>query len=461
MNLVWIRNDIRLDDNPALFKACQTGDKVKVIYCSTPKQWEIHNEAPVKLGLRSDLLSDLSANLAELGIEFELLDAQIFADLPELISNYCLDNKITDLWFNEDYLIDENKRDRLTVKKLNENNIKSHICQGDVIFSDMIFNKEGKPYKVFTPWYKANLKQLSHGFPEVYPKPSPIADPINTNQLNIKLPNSTEYRSDIWGGTEQDALNSLEKFVANKVLQYKKERDYPSINATSLLSTYLASGAISPRRCGKAIFEHKQVNWVDDQWMSELGWRDFYRYLAVNFPKVVRNEPFQEYTKNLKWDVSSELFQAWVDGKTGFPLVDAAMRQLKQTGWMHNRLRMLTACFLAKLMMINWQDGEKYFMENLIDGDFASNNGGWQWGASTGCDAAPYFRIFNPTTQSQKFDAEGKFIRKFVPELKLLSDKEIHQPSSMDRRKLNYPEPVIDYPAARLEIVKRFKAIKT
>jgi deoxyribodipyrimidine photo-lyase len=236
-------------------------------------------------------------------------------------------------------------------------------------------------------------------------------------------------------------------------------------NGTSTLSPYLASGIVSARQCFHyaMIKRHHAASSVGfDTWISELCWRDFYKHILVAFPKVCRNQPFKDETKALKWQQDEVLFTAWCNGKTGYPIIDAAMRQLKKTGWMHNRLRMITAMFLTKDLFIDWRLGERFFMQHLVDGDFSANNGGWQWSASTGNDAVPYFRIFNPVLQSKKFDPDGRFIRQFIPEISHLSDQQIHLPHAKGQvSQLNYPLPIVDHSLARTFTLSQFNALKT
>jgi deoxyribodipyrimidine photo-lyase len=196
-------------------------------------------------------------------------------------------------------------------------------------------------------------------------------------------------------------------------------------------------------------------------WLNEIIWREFYRHLIVAWPKLSRDQPFLGWTRNVMWQQSDSMLSAWQQGRTGYPIVDAAMRQLRQTGWMHNRLRMITASFLTKDLLIHWQAGEQWFMSQLIDGDLASNNGGWQWAASTGTDAQPYFRVFNPTVQGERFDPDGSFIRTWIHELRDVPDKYIHQPFLWDKAEsLNYPKPIVDHKSARLRAIEVFKSAK-
>jgi len=272
---------------------------------------------------------------------------------------------------------------------------------------------------------------------------------------------SSDINPRLWPAGEKQADQRLDKFITEKLFDYDKQRDFPAITGTSRLSPYLAAGMISARQCFQAaLIENKQQldsgNKGALTWMSELIWREFYKTILMAAPRVSMNRPYKISADKIKWDFNQKQFDAWKEGRTGYPLIDAAMRQLKQTGWMHNRLRMIVAMFLVKNLFFDWRLGETYFMSQLIDGDLAANNGGWQWCASTGTDAAPYFRIFNPITQSKRFDPEGTFIRQYCPELSLLDNKVIHEPY----RKpifLNYPKPIIELNTKRSKVLAAYK----
>jgi deoxyribodipyrimidine photo-lyase len=243
--------------------------------------------------------------------------------------------------------------------------------------------------------------------------------------------------------------------------EYSDARDLPAQRGTSLLSPYLAIGALSVRQCIAQVLRQDPDHGFYSHWVTELIWREFYRHLMAAKPHLSYGNCFRPAGENVQWR-KPELFEQWCQGQTGVPIVDAGMRQLLRTGWMHNRVRMITAAFLSKLMLIDWHLGETHFMQHLIDGDFASNNGGWQWSASVGADAAPYFRIFNPYRQAEKFDPDGDYVRRFVPELESLPGKQIHQPTPSQCAQLSYPEPIIDYKLARQEAMDTFaKAFKT
>jgi deoxyribodipyrimidine photo-lyase len=267
-----------------------------------------------------------------------------------------------------------------------------------------------------------------------------------------------------WPAGENAASDHLERFLRFRGRHYQRQRDFPNVRGTSELSPYLALGMISYRQCLQAVMSENDGHLADGDaglttWVNELIWREFYQHVAVGFPQVCRYQPFQEHTRDLAWRDDDEGFAAWCEGRTGYPIVDAAMRQLVTTGWMHNRLRMVTAMFLSKHLLIDWRRGEAFFMHHLVDGEFCANNGGWQWAASTGTDAAPYFRIFNPTTQSTRFDPEGAFIAHWLPELASLPAKARHAPPQDMLNPVDYPSPIVDHKAARQRALDAFKAL--
>lgn len=452
MNLVWFRNDLRLDDNPALYNACLQDGPVRALYIATPFQWQQHNEAPAKLGIRSEALKNLQDGLATLGVALETIECQGFDEIPNRLTEYCRRQQVTRLLFNQEIPLDEQLRDERVKKALSSVGIECQAFNADLLVPSPISNKQGQPYRVFTPWYRAWLKEIQRTDLSPLPKPPAIGKPVMATSPLIAFAGSGTFRSDLWPADEKTALSRLATFTRDKLGQYSNNRDYPSINGTSTLSPYLASGLLSPRRCLMAIQQtafEEGWDWRESSWLRELGWREFYRYLLLSFPRLSKGKPFKESTEKWPWQDNATALKSWQSGNTGFPIIDAAMQQLLQTGWMHNRLRMLTASFLCKLLLIDWREGERFFMQHLIDGDFASNNGGWQWSASTGCDAAPWFRIFNPTVQSAKFDPDGDFIRKFIPQLACLDNKQIHNPPAESRQRLGYCEPMIDYKSAR------------
>jgi deoxyribodipyrimidine photo-lyase len=281
----------------------------------------------------------------------------------------------------------------------------------------------------------------------------------------------------LWPGGEAWARRQLRAFVKDAIGAYKTDRDYPGRAGTSAASVPLAVGALSTRQCLHAALEAgglaagglnpKAFDRMPEgprHWLSEVVWREFFTHVLVGWPRVCMNRAFQVHTDRLAWPTDRGAFEAWREGRTGIPIVDAGMRQLAATGWMHNRVRMVTAMFLTKNLFIDWRWGERHFMRSLVDGYFASNNGGWQWSASTGTDAAPYFRIFNPVSQSEKFDPEGAYIRRWVPELGGVAGEAVHAPHDrlppLARARLAYPEPIVDLSASRDAAIRAFQALR-
>jgi deoxyribodipyrimidine photo-lyase len=459
--LVWLRNDLRLDDHPALSLVQQQG-MIRVVYISTPKQWQRHFESPARLGLKAAALRDIAERLADKGIQFDCLECDFFDDVPKTLLSFCLSEGIKQVWFNAETPLDEKRRDEAVVQCLGNKSISCHDCGFDLLVANNVFNLQGLPFKVFTPFYKRWLLFIDQHSQKPFAEPKHQGEALPIKQFQLAW--GGDFRDDLWPGNENNALQKLNAFCRSRLSNYDEVRDVPSISGTSTLSPYLANGQLGPRRIIEAIkisCTQAGRDWQSDPWLRELAWRDFYRQLLHHFPRLSMGEPFKIDTDKLVWNDNDLTFQAWCEGRTGFPIIDAAMRQLLQTGWMHNRLRMLAASFLTKILFIDWRRGEKFFMSHLIDGEFAANNGGWQWSASVGCDAAPYFRVFNPIRQSQKFDPNGEFIRRFVPELKSLSDKAIHAPSVEDCQRLAYPEQIVDYKLARQYAIDQFKNLKT
>jgi deoxyribodipyrimidine photo-lyase len=317
----------------------------------------------------------------------------------------------------------------------------------------------GTDFKVYTPFsraWRAALHRFDHPIKAIntpFPETSIHSDEI-PGDLGWR---PLAYDVELWPVESEAIRERVYEFVRERELDYKEHRDFPAINGTSKLSPYLTIGAVSPLQLMHVQRQERESEgWLESSWLNEIIWREFYRHLTVAFPELSKLEPFRPETEQkIEWLDREPLWQAWCQGETGFPIVDAAMKQLLTTGWMHNRLRMVVASFLTKLIGIDWRRGEKFFMEHLIDADFPSNNGGWQWSASVGADAAPYFRIFNPTAQSEKFDAKGEFLVKWLPELASLPAKERHKPGA--GQALGRPAPIIDYSLERKRALDAYK----
>ena len=422
----------------------------------------------IKLDFVIRNLSDLKNDLQKHNIPLVTASIKSFDEVSIEIERFCKKNNISKCYWNKEFGVDELERDKKVELNLKKSKIEHQSFDEQVIFKPgSILTGQGKPFSVFTPFKKKWIENFSLDHLELESKIS-IKKPFHLvdTQLNeISFIQTHHVDMDLWPSGESSAKNSLENFLHNKVNNYSRDRNDPILDATSRLSPYLASGVISNRRCLlEALklnnFEFQTGNKGVCKWVDEIIWREFYKNIMHSFPRVSMNQPFDMSTKSIQWRHNEEEVKAWKNGKTGFPLIDAAMLQLKYEGWMHNRLRMVVAMFFTKNLLHDWRIGEAFFMENLIDGDFASNNGGWQWSASTGTDAAPYFRIFNPVTQSQNFDPEGRFIKKYLPQLASLNDKEIHLPSPEHLYEIDYPSQIVDLKSSRLRAIEVFKANK-
>lgn len=455
--LVWFRNDLRSLDHPALIAACKDQQNVRAVYLLCPQQLDEHVTAPIRRHFLRRALDELEQQLAAIGIPLDIINAKHFKRVPSCLSDYCRKQNVTAIYAHTEWLVDEIQRDKDCASQLD---IPLHLIDESLLSPLSISKADGLPYKVFTPFSRRCREALAAQFPRVQRRPT--AKTLSEGTIATPCPIFGEEKdSSAWPASEEAVLLQLREFCAERAGDYKKHRDFPAVDGTSRLSAALALGLISPRQClarlqqecGEDIWDAKSDAGT---WLNELLWREFYRHVAYHFPRVVKGRAFQSATEAIPWPNDRSLYDAWREGRTGYPIVDAAMRQLAQTGWMHNRLRMITASFLCKDLQIDWRWGERHFLENLIDADFASNNGGWQWAASTGTDAAPYFRIFNPTTQGQRFDTEGLFILRYVPELAGLQGKHLHQPPASP----SYPAPIVDHKERRNITLALFKAIR-
>ncbi len=467
--LVWLRNDIRMDDNPGLRKACEECDAVLAIYLWSPEQLNMHNEANIKVEFLIKNLQSLEENLNSINIPILVIDNKDFSSVDQNISNLIKEHSIDKVYWGKEFGFDEINRDKSVEQQLIESKIDFEIFNDQIIYEPgFLRTGQDNPFSVFTPFKRRWVENFDMKFLDIefnYPVKNKLEIQSNISNFDFNFSSKHSVDMNLWPAGETNALIQLNDFLDNRAINYSKDRNDPILNGTSRISPYLACGVISSRRCileglKRNNFELTSGNTGITKWIDEIVWREFYRNIMFSFSKVSRGKPFQDYTKNIQWQFDKDKLDAWKHGQTGFPLIDAAMRQLLHEGWMHNRLRMVVAMFFTKNMLHDWRLGEAYFMQNLIDGDFASNNGGWQWSSSTGTDAAPYFRIFNPITQSKNFDKEGLFIKKYVPELKDLDKSEIHDPSKEIRKHLNYPLQILDLKESRLRAIDVFNAAK-
>jgi len=464
--LLWFRNDIRIDDNPALahfIELQKDSAPGQAIFFVSDQQWQAHDWSAIKIDFIKRHVNSLAEQLLSLNIVLQVVHCDDFSAQISFLQQYCQQHKVSQVLANQELEFNERQRDKFCL----EQGIPLRLFESDVVVAKgKVLNKSGEMYKVFTPFKRAWLSYVrQHGF-SYLGKPSPA---LSTQQngpkpQKFKPPLISTGQSAAWPLAGQVEQQVIPDFYQDKVADYRRDRDFPSIKATSGLSPYLAIGAISPRYLLLLLVQRfPDILVASDSeeftWLNELIWREFYRNLIFHRQSLSKHQCFNPKYQGMVWPNKREHFDAWCQGKTGYPLVDAAMRQLNQTGWMHNRLRMVVASFLTKHLLIDWRWGEKYFMQQLIDGDLAANNGGWQWAASTGCDAQPYFRVFNPIRQSERFDPKGQFIRKYLPELTQLPDKEIHFPHpyiAKENLALYWPA-IVEHKPARLAALEFYR----
>ncbi len=477
----WFRRDLRLSDNIALDMALKEADEVICLFILDSRLLET---SPSRTAFLYSCLRSLDESLQKQGGRLILRQGDPKRELEKLLR----EGKASTLYFNRDYSPFALRRDAEIEKGLTEQGFTVKTAKDLVIFEEQeILTGSNEPYNVFTPYKKRWLERISIAIPTRFEsdyKSLRLQSDEAKALHSLPLP-EIEAKADLgdtWylPGGESEAHRRLKIWAGAKVArpegsgrieEYRDNRNTPSLEGTSRLSPFLRFGAVSVRQCYRAAMNAREV--VErvaqrdgiDTWIGELIWRDFYYQIMFNFPRVMTG-PFQKKYKSLKWNYNPEYLAAWQQGRTGYPIIDAGMRQLNHESWMHNRLRMITASFLTKHLLLNWQEGEGYFWEKLVDGDPAANNGGWQWSASTGTDAQPYFRVFSPAAQSQKFDPEGIYIKRFVPELAKVPAKYIHEPWTMPlslQEHLgvvigkNYPAPVVDHKTAREKAIATFK----
>lgn len=476
--LVWFRRDLRSEDHAALFHALKAARKV---WCAFVFDTDILDPLP-RVDRRVEFIRD---SLAELDTRLRALQpagglivrhGSAVNELPRLAEQL----HVQAVYANHDDEPDAFARDNRVRGTLADRGIALHTSKDHVIFErGEVLTASGKPYSVFTPYKNAWLKKLEPFYVSAYPVEK-YADSLASlpegvtggvpilAEIGFEATNLHEMRLGLGASGGQEMLADF----LPRIDQYDEARNFPSVKGPSYLSTHLRFGTVSIRQLAReAAARMHQGSAGAATWLSELIWRDFYHQVLHHYPHVVTSSFKPEYDA-IKWEHGKQadaLFAAWCDGRTGYPLVDAAMAQINQSGYMHNRLRMVVASFLVKDLGIDWRWGERYFALKLNDYDLAANNGGWQWAASTGCDAQPYFRIFNPVTQSEKFDATGKFIRRYLPQLAGMSDKAIHapwlaRPIELAEGKVvlgeNYPLPIVMHAEARDKTLARYAVVK-
>ncbi|HEX5374423.1 MAG TPA: deoxyribodipyrimidine photo-lyase [Aquabacterium sp.] len=479
--LVWFRRDLRHTDHAALYHALRGARKV---WCAFVLDSDILEPLPrqdrrVAFILAS--LQELDAGLAGLreGSGLIVRHGRAVDEIPRLAREL----HVQAVYANHDDEPAALARDASVRGRLSDLGVALFTSKDCVVFErNEVLTGNDTPYGVFTPYKNAWLKKIDPFYLKAYPVArhathlAPLPDTLTTpwpHRVPALGDIGFEPVDDLKVAAGMSGAEALLEDFLHRIDRYDETRDFPSVKGPSYLSTHLRFGTISIRHLASLAWERSQAGSRGALiWLSELIWRDFYHQILWHHPHVVGHAYKREYDR-IKWAHGAKAeaqFQAWCEGRTGYPLVDAAMRQLNQTGYMHNRLRMVTASFLVKDLGIDWRRGEAYFAEKLLDFDLAANNGGWQWAASTGCDAQPYFRIFNPVSQSEKFDPEGRFIRRYVPELASLPDRAIHAPwlarptdlAATDDWVLgrDYPKPIVQHDEARQITLERYAVVK-
>lgn len=424
VNIFWFRRDLRLEDNVGLFHALSAKQPVLPVFIfDTAILDKLNDKADLRVDFIHQQLTAIQSKLRTFNSDLLVLHGEVTAVWQKLVNKY----QISEVYFNHDYEPAAIERDESIKHLLDPGKIQVHSYKDQVLFEKSeIVKADGSPYTVYTPYSKKWRERLDSSGLHFFPSEKLTGNFVKADLADMPSIDALGFRQGSYTFPSPEPPISI-------IDQYDRHRDYPGRPGTTRLGLHLRFGTISIRHMARLALEH------NDTWLSELIWREFFMMILYHFPHVV-NQPFRSKYAAIKWRNDPEDFDKWCEGRTGYPLVDAGMRELNQTGFMHNRVRMVTASFLTKHLLIDWRLGERYFAGKLLDYDLAANNGNWQWAAGCGCDAAPYFRIFNPTAQAQKFDPEEKYIRQWIPELD----------SS------EYPRPMVEHSFARQRALQTF-----
>jgi deoxyribodipyrimidine photo-lyase len=468
--LCWIRRDIRWNDHAALTKATEIATDVAVVFVfDTTILDKLADKEDMRVTFIWDSLKELQSRLEHMGSSLVVAHGNPVDEIPRIAREF----GATVVVAARDYETAAIERDAEVGRRLAAQGAQFETVKDQVIFEkDEIPGPQGGYYKVYTPFQKAFRARMTLAdFGERVPKPESLAtkEAIEKSGISTKIPSLSDMgftRREPWLPAGERAANDRLEAFLQKVDRYGEERDFPALESTSGLSVHLRFGTLSVRSCFRAALPERSPGMT--KWFNELVWREFYSVILQAFPHVEQG-CFKPECDAVEWNDNPAALQAWKSGSTGYPIVDAAMRCLNETGWMHNRLRMIVASFLTKDLLIDWRNGEAYFAQKLLDFDFSQNNGGWQWAASTGVDSQPYFRIFNPILQSKKFDPEGIFIRRWVPEIAALPSELIHAPWEAAEFDLlasgvelgaTYPRPIVDHFVQKEQAISRLAAVK-
>jgi deoxyribodipyrimidine photo-lyase len=424
--IFWFRRDLRLNDNAGLYHALKSGKKVLPIFIfDTNILNKLEDKSDARVHFIHTQIEQINESLHKIGSGLLAFNCSPMKAFESLSNQY----NIVEVYTNHDYELYGIQRDKEVREYLNAKGTAFYTFKDQCIFEkDEVLSNTGTPYTVFTPYSRKWKEKLNDFYVKSYPVEKYESHFLQTKKqaiINLKEMGFAESEVVIPPKTTTDAL----------VEKYSEQRNFPAIKGTSLLGVHLRFGTISIRECAR------KAQKLSETWLNELIWRDFYMNILHHFPRVAEGHAFKKEYDRIEWRNNPTEFEAWCKGNTGYPIVDAGMRELNTTGFMHNRVRMIVASFLTKHLLIDWRWGEAYFAKKLLDFDFAANNGGWQWAAGSGCDAAPYFRVFNPRLQTEKFDKQLKYIKKWVPEL----------------NSLNYPQPIVDHDFARKRVLETYK----
>ena len=456
----WVRRDLRLADNQALAEALRQAEVVLPVFILDPKLLASPYVGPPRLAFLYAGLRALDASLRGLGSALILRQGEPLEVLRGLLT----ETGAEAIFAEADVSPFARARDLRVGSAL-----PLHLMPGLTVHApEVLLKADGKPYTVFTPFSRLWRSLPFPGTPPPAPENLPALPPLKSLQIPTTPAHPTESP---FPAGEVEAQRRLTAFTESAIYQYTDDRNRMTLEGTSGLSPYLRFGMLSARQAAQAAIQAQALAQNEterqgaDTWLNELIWREFYAAILYHFPQV-RRMAFRAALRRIPWRNERAEFEAWREGRTGYPVVDAAMRQMNATGWMHNRARMIAASFLVKDLLIDWRWGERYFMQTLLDGDPASNNGGWQWTAGTGTDAAPYFRVFNPILQGRKFDPDGAYVRRWVPELANVPDKYIHAPweiptevqqAASCRVGVDYPLPIVDHKQARTWVLAAYR----
>ncbi len=461
IGLVWLKDDFRLKKNLALAEATKNHSHVVAFYLYKIKKFE-NQEAQKWWVIKS--LKEFKNKLLKMNIKLEIIKIDTYKSFFENLSN----RENFSIYWNKTYEPDYINFDKYLSKNFKKNNVRFNILKGNILNEfDQIKKNDGTPFKVFTPFWRTAEKFYIEKIPSQDRKITKckskilfFKDTINENEI-IPKKNWFKKFEKYWFPSEEYALKELKNFMINDIENYSEARNFPYTTGTSKLSPYIKHGQIHVETIWEECFKIK--NRGVGKFLAEIGWREFNHSLINYFPHMLKGNYSKKFDK-FPWKKNLKFLTAWKKGLTGYPIVDAGMRELYSTGWMHNRVRMIVGSFLVKHLLINWVEGEKYFKNCLLDYNEANNVSGWQWVAGCGADAAPYFRIFNPILQGEKFDREGDYVKKWVPELNSVPKKYLHKPWELNDEKIlkigiDYPAPIVIHEQARAKALNAFKKI--